>query len=125
MNDKAISTGIELTQVLETENAALRKSDYTAAVALVLRKKALIQALDGVIGRMQSGEQSQLLAAIGKRLRELAAENQDLLNRAIGVQAQIIRIVTQAGTHVQGTYTSFGQYTPAVRNASINLSAKA
>ncbi len=75
-----------LEAVLVAENTALEQNDATAAVALLDQKLAATQALS-----TQPVAPEQLA-----RLRDLAADNRRLLERAIGVQSQIINMVARA-----------------------------
>lgn len=74
-----------LIAVLEQENAALRRVDYSAAVALVPEKQAALAAWPCAADRQTAA-----------RILELARENGTLLERAITVQARVIRIVAGA-----------------------------
>ena len=75
-----------LEAVLLAENDALQRHDADAAVALLERKLAATQALSTT-----EIDPDQL-----HRLRELAADNRRLLERAIDVQSQIINMVARA-----------------------------
>lgn len=75
-----------LEAILIAENEALERHDADAAAALLGQKLAAASALDAA---SVSLEQAQ-------RLRELAAENRRLLERAIEVQGRIITMVAQA-----------------------------
>lgn len=75
-----------LEAILVAENAALEQHDAAAAVALLDRKLAATVLLPG-----QAIAPDQLA-----RLRDLAASNRLLLERAIDVQGQIINMVARA-----------------------------
>jgi flagellar biosynthesis/type III secretory pathway chaperone len=125
MNDDAVKTGNQLTNVLEEENAALRLFDFTAAAALVPRKETLIAALAGLVATMPLTHRPAALIAVGARLRELAAQNQQLLGQAIEIQTRIVRIVAQAGVQAETTYTPSGLRAQHARTAAMSLSARA
>ena len=79
-----------LAEVLARENAALKRMDFPAAVALVPAKEAALaeMARDASPAAMRSAA-LQVLAG-------LAEENRVLLERAIEVQTRIVRMVAQA-----------------------------
>jgi hypothetical protein len=81
-----------LAEVLARENAALKRMDFPAAVALVPAKEAALAEMtrDGTVP--PAGARSPALLA----LRGLAEENRDLLARAIEVQTRIVRMVARA-----------------------------
>jgi hypothetical protein len=76
-------TASRLIAVLQQENAALSRIDYPAAAALVLEKQAALAAW--IPDR-----------ASAAHILSLARENHALLERAIAVQARVIRIVAGA-----------------------------
>lgn len=87
-----------LAGVLTEENEALKRLDFAAATALVPAKEA---ALSGVTqGRtpLPATGHTPALAALSRRVNNLAAENRQLLERAIAVQTRIVGIVARAGT---------------------------
>jgi PHP family Zn ribbon phosphoesterase len=79
-----------LAEVLAQENAALKRMDFPAAVAMVPAKEAALAAMarDATTAATRS-------AAI-QALAGLAEENQILLARAIEVQTRIVRMVARA-----------------------------
>ena len=89
-----------LADVLAQENAALQRMDLAAAVALVPEKEAAL----AEITRDTLPPSNALLPAdlaTGRRLAELAEENRVLLERAIGVQSRIVRMIAQAMASAQ------------------------
>jgi hypothetical protein len=79
-----------LVDVLTAENAALKRLDFPAAIALVPAKEAALAELTGVPAAPVRQP------ALVQRLAGLAAENQVLLERAISVQTRIVRIIARA-----------------------------
>jgi hypothetical protein len=88
-----MQAGEKLADLLAQENAALKRLDFAAAVALTSAKEAALAELS------QQQITAPLLpsvAALGRVLAERAAENEVLLERAIAVQTRIVRIVARA-----------------------------
>lgn len=77
----------QLASVLADENEALIRVDYAAAVALVPAKEAALTAL----AQGPAPSPAQL-----RRLNELANVNRGLLERAIAVQTDVVRMVARA-----------------------------
>ncbi len=94
-----------LEAALVAENTALERHDATAAVALLEQKLAATQALAAL------AIEPQQLA----RLRDLAADNRRLLERAIGVQSQIINMVARAAQSTSN-HSRYGADCRTVRN---------
>jgi hypothetical protein len=88
-----MQAGEKLADVLAQENAALKRLDFAAAVALTPAKEAALAEL-----RQQQvpAPLPPPLLALGRLLAERAAENEVLLERAIAVQTRIVRIVARA-----------------------------
>lgn len=82
-----------LADTLARENEALKRVDYAAAVALLPAKEA---ALDELARHPRPTSLPPKLAALGRSLGDLAAENQILLERAVAVQTRVVRIVVNA-----------------------------
>ncbi len=110
-----------LADVLEQENVALKRFDFSAAVALVAAKEAALADLTNppvpVIRR----------SALTLRLAGLASENHVLLERAIAVQTRIVRIVARAATPPPTAmrYNGYGGHMPAGRTGALALSTRA
>nr|WP_294514238.1 hypothetical protein [uncultured Rhodopila sp.] len=79
-----------LADVLARENAALKRMDFPAAVALVPAKEAALAELT-----RQAPPAAMRSPAI-QTLAGLAEENRVLLERAIEVQTRIVRMVARA-----------------------------
>lgn len=87
MNGDAVE---RLAGVLAQENAALKRMDFTAAVALVPAKEAALAEMSR--HAPPAGTRSPALQA----LAGLAEENGVLLEQAIDVQTRIVRLVARA-----------------------------
>ncbi len=105
-----------LADVLSRENEALIRVDYPAAVALAAGKEAALAAL--AEGPTPSPEQL-------RRLAELANTNRDLLERAIIVQTNVVRIVARAcaAPAAEAHYNRNGATSPRPRAGAYALSA--
>jgi hypothetical protein len=90
MSDDAIAAGKRLADILVRENDALRRVDYAAAVALVPDKEAALAAL------ADHGIQANFPPPLARQLRDVAAENHELLTLAIKVQTRVVQIVARA-----------------------------
>jgi hypothetical protein len=93
MSGDVLETAQHLADVLTQENDALKRLDFSAAVALAPIKEA---ALANLMKHTDGLTPSPPLVAVGQRLGAVAAENQLLLARAIEVQTRIVRIVARA-----------------------------
>ncbi|MDR3532574.1 MAG: hypothetical protein P4L90_18725 [Rhodopila sp.] len=123
MSNDLGNTAVRLAEVLARENDALRRLDFSAAVALVPDKEA---ALTGLARLVASPRTMEVSPALGQRLGGLAFENQMLLERAIAVQTRIVRIVARAGapSHVGTRYSAPGGRAPSHRAAPAALSTR-
>jgi hypothetical protein len=124
VSDDLQGTVQRLTDVLRRENDALKRLDFTAAGALGPEKEA---ALAGLTKQSEGRILSPPLVALGRRLAELATENQLLLERAIAVQTRIVRIVARAAAPPPAMmrYGGHGRRTPPHRTAAMALSTRA
>jgi len=78
---------VRLAEVLAQENAALKRMDFPAAVALVPVKEAALTEMT---------RSAPPAATRSAALQALAEENRVLLERAIEVQTRIVRMVARA-----------------------------
>jgi hypothetical protein len=124
MSNDLIDAGERLAGVLEQENEALSRMDFSAAIALVPAKEA---ALAELTKHSISSAMATAPTGLGQRLGELAAENQTLLERAVAVQTRVVRIVARACTpHVDtAQYNRDGNRAPMPRTAALALSTRA
>jgi hypothetical protein len=90
MSNDVLAAAQRLADVLALENDALKQVDYAAAMALAPDKIAALTALSG-----QSAP-AGFPPALARRLRDLAAENQQQLALAITVQTRVVQIVAGA-----------------------------
>ena len=116
-DDPATHLATQLADVLSQENEALARVDYTAAVALVPAKEAALMALT----QGPAPSPAQL-----RRLTELATVNRGLLERAIAVQTDVVRMVARACAASRATthYNRTGAASPCPRIEAFALSAR-
>jgi hypothetical protein len=121
MSDRHQGAAQHLADLLIEENAALKRLDFLAAVALVPAKEAALAELE------KAPRGSTTRTGLGQQLSELAKENQALLERAIAVQTRIVRIVARAGAPMPATtrYNDYGGRQPHARTAAMAVSTKA
>lgn len=98
MSPELIAAAVRLADVLRAENDALARLDLPAAAGLLDGKQAAAAAFAALAGtaaqpgRPASGEAREVAAG----LRELAQDNQRLLERAMLVQNRVIGTITRA-----------------------------
>ena len=104
-----LAAALRLERVLHAENAALSALDMAALPALLAEKSAAAAALAAA----EAPSRTPDLAAAAGRVRALAEENRRLLERAIGVQDQVLRLVAaaarQAGLRDAARYGAAGR----------------
>jgi hypothetical protein len=124
MNGTVLEVAQRLADVLMQENAALKRLDFPAAVALAPAKEA---ALAELTKQADAVTASPPLLALGQRLGAVAAENQILLTRAIEVQTRIVRIVARACAPPQAAtrYGGHGVRRAPQRATALALSTRA
>ena len=109
-----LAAAARLERVLLAENAALQAMDQDALPALFQEKSAAAAALAVVAAHPVA--RTPALGAQAGRLRDLAAENQRLLARAIDVQDRVLRLVAsaarQAGLRQAARYGAAGRPRP-------------
>jgi hypothetical protein len=113
-----------LADVLTQENDALKRMDFSAAVALVPAKETALAELT----KQPRGQTiSPPLAMLGQHLGKLATENQLLLERAIAIQTRIVQIVARACVPPPAAvrYGGSGGRAPSNRTAALALSTRA
>ena len=93
-----IAAAATLAELLDRENAALRALDFTGAVALFPAKQRAADTF--AVAQTQLGALPPALRPeferTARRLKDLAAENRRLLERAITVQGRVIGIIVKA-----------------------------
>jgi hypothetical protein len=110
-----------LAEVLTQENAALKRLDFPAAIALVSAKEAALADL------MHPPALPVQQTALAQRLLGLARENQLLLERAISVQTRVVRIIARAAAPPPAAtrYNGHGARAYANRADALALSTRA
>jgi hypothetical protein len=137
MKRDMFEAGLALAEALERENVALAAMDLATAAALFPRKDAAATAFTSARERMGEGlesaldaEQQRLAQALAERLRALAEENRQLLERAIHVQGHVLgtiaRAVSQVSPRAQAPrYGARGTMADVRRQPPVMLSARA
>lgn len=93
MSTTLTTAAAALADVLAQENAALAALDLAAAAALLEAKQAAAEAFAAAQAEDAPPLDGRDLAV---RLRELAAQNRQLLERAIRVQRRVLGIIAKA-----------------------------
>jgi hypothetical protein len=97
MTQDLVDAANALAQVLECENAALSRLDFTAAVTLGQAKEAALSDMTKACSALPPPGRSPLPPALGRHMRRLVMENRRLLQRAITVQTRVVGIIVRAG----------------------------
>ena len=116
-----------LSDLLETENAALQAMDIRAATALVPAKHAATDALVAA-NRKGAGLHDAALRQAAERLRRLSATNKALLERALLAQDRILACIARALPRALaqgGRYSAGGGSLTTVKHPPVALSARA
>ncbi len=92
-----LDASCQLLDVLEAENAALRRLDLPAAVALVAAKHAALARFEGARPNPPPPHGTDpALKDVALRLQSALAQNRRLLERAMTVQGRIMALLAQA-----------------------------
>lgn len=110
-----------LAGVLERENVALANLDLVRAASFLAEKRAAVETLAGATFAGEATIEAM------PRLRDLAAENRRLLERAMAVQGRVIEVIARAGTRTVATagYRANGGLAAYGRQQPLALSARA
>jgi hypothetical protein len=126
MSEDLVSVAVRLADVLQRENTALAALDLARAASLVAEKRfaadafALAQGIAGTLALQPH------VIDIASRLRDLAAENRRLLERAIAVQSRVIGVIARAmPPAATPRYAATGALARSVRPTAFTLSARA
>ncbi len=125
MSKDLLETVQLLADLLMQENDALKRLDFSAAVAVVPAKEA---ALLELTKQPKVDALAPPLVALGRLVGGLAAENQILLERAIAVQTRVVRIIARACAPAPAAVrygATHGGRMPSRRAAAIALSTRA
>ncbi len=120
-----LAAATRLERVLLAENAALQAMDLDTLPPLFQEKSAA--AVDLAVAAAKPVAHTPALKAQAGRLRDLTAENQRLLARAIDVQDRVLRLVAsaarQAGLRQAARYGAAGR--PRPDHAAVALQTRA
>jgi flagellar biosynthesis/type III secretory pathway chaperone len=106
-----------LADLLERENAALQRLDLPAATALLADKRAALAAFERAgLADSLAGASAERMRPLAIRLRDAAAENKRLLERAMAAQQYVMSLLAQAARQAspgkrygaQGAYVARG-----------------
>jgi hypothetical protein len=95
MPKRLIAAALNLADILDRENVALKAMDLRRAVGLLPEKSAAIADLMAT-GEAALSPPNPGLADVARRVGSLALENRQLLERAIVAQQRVIGIVVRA-----------------------------
>ena len=104
-----------LAAILTAENTALATLDLPRAAQLVPAKRAATDAFTAAHAHLAAtghpnGTDRAALAGAATQLRDLAAENRRLLDRALATQSRVLDIIAQAAPRAS---TQAPRYNPA------------
>lgn len=107
MRSEAMQAAEGLVEVLARENAALAAMDLPSATALVEAKRAAAEAF---VSAQAKAATTGVVAVpeVVRRLRELAAENRLLLERAMAVQQRVLAIIAEAAPRASAQAPRYG-----------------
>ena len=116
-----------LADVLARENAALKRLDFSAAMALVPAKEAALLGVTNGRTPAPVSTRDPALLALGRRISGLVVENRLLLERAIAVQTRVVGIIVRAAKPppAAGQYAATGFKSAPRRTSAMTLSARA
>ncbi len=122
------ASATHLADVLEQENAALRRLDLAAATTLLEAKRAALLGFEAT-GRSAAdrGLTDPATDDVGRRLVSAAAENKRLLERAMRAQQHVMSLLAQAARQSRpcGRYGARGAYATPRAEDTFALSANA
>ncbi len=124
MTQDLIEAANTLADLLARENAALKRLDFLAAVALGPSKEAALLRITKGCGARPTPDPSPPPLALGRAIKTLVAENRRLLERAISIQTRIVGIIVHAAAPppVAGQYAASGLQRRRRRASAITLS---
>ncbi len=128
MTPELVEAATDLADMLDRENAALAALDLAAAAALAESKRRVTDSFLAARARAPAGPLGQEAERIATRLRDLAAENKRLLERAMFVQGRVLATIARAIPRVQGGaqhYRANGALVTASKAAPVAFCARA
>ncbi len=117
----------ELADVLEHENAALRRLDLPTVTALLETKRRALETFQSAARKADPVvEADGVMRPLARRLQDAATENKKLLERAMAAQQHVMSLLAQAARQAAPTklYGAFGAYVGRADGA-FALSARA
>jgi hypothetical protein len=134
MTPELMRAATALSDALARENLALAAVDFVAAASMLDAKRAaaghfaIAHARQVASGGNNPGAAPREIAAIARRLSELATENKTLLERAIAAQRRVIGSIAKAAPKAMARaprYDRKGTLTDARSPVPVALSSRA
>ena len=127
MTPDLVAAANALADLLARENAALKRLDLSAAMAVVPAKEAALLSITSGRIPAPAANRDPAMLALGRRISGLVAENRQLLERAIAVQTRVVGIIVRAATPPRSAsqYAANGFKSTPRRASAIALSAHA
>jgi hypothetical protein len=126
MSEDLVAVAVRLAEVLQRENAALAALDLAAAANMLAEKRIASDAFTLAQADIRMPDRQPRMIDVATRLRELAAENRRLLERAITVQSRVIKLVVRAmPPSATPRYAASGALTQTPRPIAFALSSRA
>ena len=129
MTQDFLQSATALADTLAAENRALTNLDFGRATALLAAKQRATEAFAQAATTSEDMRtRRNLFADVATRLRDLGAENQRLLERAVFVQGRVIGAIVRAVPKLAGgvpRYGAGGAVSETARVRPIALSARA
>ena len=112
---------VQLTEVLDKENEALRSLDLPGAARLLADKQRALAHMEQVFSpQAAAGETNETMRRLATRLRDATLENKGLLERGMRAQRHIMSILAHAasGADQAPGYGAKGSYSRSSGAAS-------
>jgi flagellar biosynthesis/type III secretory pathway chaperone len=122
------AAAMQLAEMLERENAALQRLDLPAAAALLAGKRAALAMFESVAREdTPVGASAEAMRPLAFRLRDAAAENKRLLERAMAAQHHVMSLLAQAARQAGPgkRYGAQGAYVARASESAFAFSARA
>ena len=117
-----------LLDVLEQENVALRQLDLPTATVLLDAKRAALATFESRSREsLRSDDADETMRRLAGRLRDAAAENKRLLERAMRAQHHVMSLLAHAARQSRpgGRYGAHGGYAGRPADNAFALSSRA
>ena len=117
----------QLADLLDRENASLRRLDLPTALMLLDAKRAAVAAFELALRDGGTIDADDATRGLAVRLRDAGAENKRLLERAMLAQQHVMSLLAQAARQAgpSGRYGAGGAYVGRAAETAFALSARA